>query len=913
MDSQRDFHGPNFGYLVELYDRYVQDPNAVDEATRNYFAQRQPSTVAISTMRSLPDEKIVGAVDLAHAIRGYGHLAARLDPLGREAVGDPLLEPASHGLSDDDLRHLPASVVGGPVATNASDALDAIQRLRAIYSFTTGYDYDHVRAPAERDWLRYAAESGRFRPPQQPINDLALLERLTQVETFEQFLQRIFPGKTRFSLEGLDLLVPMLDEIIGAAVEGGIRSVLIGMAHRGRLNVLAHVLNMPYAHIMAAFKDARHNNNPHADLGWTGDVRYHSGARRAVKAGDPMDVVINMAPNPSHLEFVNPVIVGMARAAGTSTSQPGAPRFDHSVSLPILIHGDAALPGQGVVAETLNLSRLDGYQTGGTLHIIANNQLGYTTNPHDARSTLYASDLAKGFEMPVVHVNADDPVACVAAARMAFAYRAQFHKDFFIDLIGYRRWGHNEGDEPTFTQPTMYALIEKQPTVRAQWAAALVARGEAAADQPQQLVDARMKQLQSVLDALRPEDSAEPLPEPPPPGAARRVTTRVPLPRLRELNDALLRVPSTFALNPKLERAMQRRRNIFDKPDEPTVDWATAEHLALASILEDGIAIRLTGEDVERGTFGQRHAVFHDVRDDTTFTPLQALPQARAAFEIHDSALTESAAVGFEYGYNVQESARLVIWEAQYGDFINGAQVIVDEFIASARAKWGQTPSLVLLLPHGSEGAGPDHSSARLERFLNLCAELNMRVANCTTAAQYFHLLRRQALLLKTDPLPLVLLTPKSLLRHPLARSTPRELADGFWQPVLDDPTAQAAPVRRLILCNGKVYVDLVSHPQRAQHGEVAIVRVEQLYRWPTDDLQAMLDKYCAMDEVVWLQEEPENMGAWPFVQPNLNALLDGLKPLRFIGRRANSSPAEGSAAWFAANQKMIVESAFSG
>ncbi len=920
MDDWHDFTGLNAGYVAELYERYQRDPASVDTLTREYFARTAPPRESPSSALSrdgelaasaLPYEKIVGAVNLAHAIRAFGHLAAQLDPLGSKPIGDPLLELTTHNLTEDDLRKLPASLIGGPVAHDASNALEAIERVRAIYSASTGHDYDHIRAPDERDWLRDAAESRRYRPSDDAEFALALLRRLTQVESFEVFLHRIFPGKTRFSLEGLDMLVPMLDEIIGAAVRADTHNVLLGMAHRGRLNVLAHVLNKPYAQLLAAFKDTRRNTSLHAELGWTGDVRYHSGGHRDLRDGQATNVSINMAPNPSHLEYINPVVVGMARAAGTRAEQPGAPTFDSSVSLPILIHGDAALPGQGVVAETLNLSRLNGYTTGGTIHVIANNQLGYTTLPRDERSTLYASDLAKGFEMPIVHVNADVPGACIEAARLAFAYRAQFHKDFFIDLIGYRRYGHNEGDEPSFTQPLMYAAIDKHPSVRAQWAQTLVERGLLKADEPQQMLDMQMKDLQSALESLAPEDMVEPIPPPPPAGAARRVKTAIPMQRLRALNETLLVVPDGFALNPKLQRAMERRRHALDDEDEATIDFALAEQLALASILEDGVAIRFTGEDVERGTFGQRHAVFHDVKNGETFTPLASMPQAEASFEIHDSPLSESAAVGFEYGYNVQAPSRFVIWEAQYGDFINAAQVMIDEFIAAARAKWGQTPSLVLLLPHGWEGAGPDHSSGRLERFLQLAAELNMRIANCTTASQYFHLLRRQARLLKTDPLPLVLMTPKSLLRHPLARSTASDLATGRWMPVIGDGTAKPDKVRRLILCSGKVFVDLVSHEQRRQRADIAIARVEQLYRFPGDDIEEVMQQYPSLREVIWLQEEPENMGAWSFMQPQLELLLDGRVPLRYIGRPANASPAEGSAAWFAANQKTIIESAY--
>jgi len=922
VSNWNDFPGPNAGYIIELYDRYRQNPESVDAATRAYFASWTPPTLAAveaaATAPEYPIEKIVGAVNLAQDIRAYGHLAAQLDPLGSEPRGDPHLLPTSHGLTDDDLRRLPASLVGGPVAEGAANALEAIQALHIIYSSTTGYGYAHVLVPEEREWLRLAAETGQFRPPQDPINPQALLERLTQVEVFERFLHRTFPGKTRFSLEGLDVLVPMLDEVIGAACEVGIRNIMIGMAHRGRLNILAHVLGKPYAQILAEFKDPARTQNFREDLGWTGDVKYHLGARRAMEGCESVDMVVSMPPNASHVESVNPVLEGMARAAGTQADQPGSPQFDPNLSLPILLHGDTAFSGQGVVAETLNLSRLPGYSTGGTIHIITNNQLGYTTLPEDGRSTLYASDLAKGFEIPIVHVNADDPEACLEAARLAFAYRHQFQKDFLIDLIGYRRHGHNEGDEPSFTQPLMYEKIEQHPTVRALWSDVSAERGMVEQDLSQKLVEQRTAELQHILESLRPEvDLVESPPAPPPPGAARKVKTAIPAQRLRILHEALLQTPNQFALNPKLERTLRRHREALDQSDEApigaTIDWGLAEHLALASILEDGIPIRMTGEDVERGTFGQRHVVLHDVKTGQRFTPLQALPQAQAAFAIHNSPLTENAALGFEYGYNVQEPKQLVIWEAQYGDFINGAQLVIDEFISSARAKWGQTPSLVMLLPHGAEGQGPDHSSAHLERFLELAAETNLRIAYPTTAAQYFHLLRRQAALLETDPLPLVVMTPKSLLRHPRAASSPRELSEGHWQPVIDDVEAQQRPeqVRRLVLCSGKVYVDLATSDRRNATPTVAVARLEQLYLFPNEEIQAVLNAYPNLEQIVWLQEEPENMGAWTYIRPRLEELIHKRWPLCYLGRPANSSPAEGSSTRFGANQKAIVEQAY--
>lgn len=921
MAGWQDFSGINRGYVLELYERYQRDPASVDEATRRYFERWSPppeDAGAAARPGGVDAERhaertdiIVGAVNLAESIRRYGHLAARIDPLGSRPPGDPLLEERTYNITEEDLRQLPASLVGGPVAASASNAAEAIQGLRRIYCSTTGYDFAHIFVPEERDWLREAVERGRFRAPADPIDPRALLDRLTEVEVFERFLHRSFPGKTRFSIEGVDMLVPILDQVIAEAAETGTGHVIIGMAHRGRLNVMAHVLKKPYAQVLAEFKDPLQSRSFREDMAWTGDVKYHMGASRAISGGEEIGLVVSMPPNPSHLEAIDPIVAGMARAAGTRTDRPGAPEFDPAAALPVLIHGDASFPGQGVVAETLNLHRLPGYQTGGTIHIIANNQLGFTTRPQDAYSTSYASGLARGFKIPIVHVNADDPEACVEAARLAYAYRARFRRDVLIDLIGYRRHGHNEGDEPAFTQPLMYQAIAEHPTVREIWARTLVERGEVPEGLPDALVRERMDALQRTLDALTPESAlVEPLPEPAPTGAARRARTAVPIERLRALNAALLTLPAGFSSHRKLERSRERRRQALDDPGARTIEWATAEELALASILADGTAIRMTGEDVERGTFSQRHAVFHDVRTGETFTPLEALPQAKAAFEIHNSPLSENAALGFEYGYSIQAPSRLVIWEAQYGDFINGAQVVVDEFLVSARAKWGQEPSLVLLLPHAHEGQGPDHASARPERFLQLAADLNMRVANCTTAAQYFHLLRRQAALLADDPLPLVVLTPKSLLRHPLVTSPPRELAEGRWRAVIDDETASRAGVRRLILCSGKIAIDLLSSEARARAVDAAVCRVEQLYPFPVDDVQSIIEGYPSVTDVVWVQEEPENMGAWDSVRPHLEALVAGRARLALLARPRAASPAEGSAARHARNQHLLIERA---
>lgn len=932
MDFFEQFHGPNVAYVVELYERYKQDPSAVGEEARAAFEKWQPAIEALLAGRTpaisraapegaepcLDPVKVTAAANLAQAIRSSGHRAAQLDPLGSAPPGDPWHAFEFHGLAETDLRQLPAFVIGGPLAQQAQDAFQAITWLREIYTRRTGYDYEHIQDPEERDWLRDAAEMGGYRPPSEPVDGKRLLGRLTQIEALEQFLHRSFPGKTRFSIEGVDLLVPMLDELVACSAENGIRSLIIGMAHRGRLNVLAHLLGKPLTQILAEFKDPLKRFSTRDELGWTGDVKYHTGGKRAVQESEHANLILTMPPNPSHLEHIDPVVVGMARALGTVNDHSGKPGFDPQYTLPVLVHGDASFPGQGVVAETLNFSQIEGYEVGGTIHIIANNQLGYTTLPEAGRSTTYSSDLAKGFEIPIIHVNADDPVACIEAIRIAFAYRERFHKDFLVDLIGYRRYGHNEGDEPGFTQPEMYSAIESHPSVRQLWADQLVEDGEIASEYPGQLFQQTMDEMQAVLDSLEPEAGLAP-PEivPPPRGAARKVKTAVPLDHLQALNESLLEVPAGFAIHRKIERSMRRRREIFKNPEEAGVDWAAAEELALASILADGIPIRFTGEDAERGTFSQRHAVFHDTETGETFTPLQALPQASAGFEIYNSPLSENAALGFEYGYDIARPEALVIWEAQYGDFINTAQAMIDEFILSARAKWEQTPSLVLLLPHGHEGQGPDHSTGRPERFLQLAADINLRLAYCTSAAQYFHLLRRQAALLKTDPLPLVVLTPKSLLRNPLVASTPRQLAEGSWQPVLDDARAAQNPeaVERIVLCSGKIYVDLISSDAWKSAGQLAILRLEQLYRFPEEPLREILEKYRNAREFTWVQEEPRNMGAWSFVAPRLQEILDevfGAHPrIEYIGRAESASPAEGSTALHHLRQAKIIEQTF--
>ena len=947
MSTLQDFYGPNAGYVLELYERYQQDPASVDADARALFASgftpptdRPTSVSPPADTRSVAPAiapidivKVVAAARLARIVRELGHLDAQLDPLGSPPPGDRALELATHHLTTDDLAALPASVVGGPLAQGAANALEAVGRLRQAYSGAVGYEDDHIQVAEEREWLREAVESARFFAQVTPEDKREVLERLTEVDTFEQFLQKTPPyqGQKRFSIEGLDMMVPILDAIIHCTARTGTREVVVGMAHRGRLNVLAHILGKPYAAILAEFP------NPAAPgsgkktavsgtdaLGYTGDVKYHKGYRRGYVEKGLSEMPITLVPNPSHLEFVNPAVEGRARAAQEVRSSAGAPVRDKRASLAILIHGDAAFPGQGVVAETLNLSQIPGYTVGGTIHIIGNNQIGFTTDPKDDRSTLYASDLAKGFEIPIVHVNSDDPASCIAVARMACAYREKFGKDFLIDLIGYRRYGHNETDEPAFTQPRMYEKIRSYPRIREIWAKELERQGLVTRDEAEAMVTAVQARLLEAKNTPPAAAAAGATRNPDTltddPGAV-GAKTAVSEDRLRSINDAITSVPNGFTADAKLVKTVLGiRKTALDQAN--AILWGHAEALALGSILQDSTPIRMSGQDTERGTFGHRNLVLHDPTNGKQYNPLLSLPGAKASFAIYNSALSETAALGFEYGYSVHATNTLVIWEAQYGDFANGAQVIIDQFIASGNAKWNQSPSVVLLLPHGYEGGGPEHSSARLERYLQLCSGDNMRVANCTTAAQYFHLLRRQAAQLEAVPRPLVVMTPKSLLRHPRAASSLQDLTSGTFQPVLDDPrgTERRAGVTRLVLCSGKIYVDLAygAGPQFVPRDEyvsgshVAIARVEELNPFPAREVASLLQSYPNLREVAWVQEEPRNMGAWTFLQPRLAELLSGRDCiLRYIGRPEAASPAEGSASDHAAEQNRIVAEAY--
>ena len=851
-------------------------------------------------------QAVQAATSLVKAHRMHGHLAATLDPLGAEPVGDPALDPATVNLTEELMRRIPASVLR--VAVEGDTFADALPRLRDTYTGTISYEIEHISEHEQRVWLRQAIESGEYRRPLEAEDKRFLLERLSKTEALENYLHKAFLGKKQFSIEGLDALVPMLDDTIELAAEAGAREVVLGMAHRGRLNVLAHTIGRPYGSILVEFESEQTLSKDSASpQGGTGDVKYHYGASGTYATRSGRNLTVTMSPNPSHLEYVNPVIEGRSRADQT-TRKGREPVHDPNAVLPVLIHGDAAFPGQGIVAETLNLGALAGYSTGGTIHVIANNQLGFTTDPNESRSTRYASDLAKGFDIPIIHVNADDVEACIAAVRLAHGFRQAFNRDALIDLIGYRRFGHNETDEPAYTQPAMYERIKNHPPVRKLYADRLTAEGVVTPEEAQQIEDGA---YQAVSDAHT--ELKESMAGPPETGQheidrtmSREPRTTLPEDTLRSLNEQLLRVPDGFEVHRKLKPFLERRRAAFADPDG-RVDWAHAEALALASLLALGVPVRLTGQDTERGTFSQRHAVLHDARGDLKWCALQQLRDANAPFELHNSPLSEQACVGFEYGYSVQAPDALVLWEAQFGDFVNSAQVIIDQFLISGLAKWGQTSRLSLLLPHGYEGSGPEHSSARLERFLQSAAEGNIRVANCTTPAQYFHLLRRQALV--TKPRPLIVMTPKSLLRLPAATSTVADLADGAFERVIDDPDLPGGreQVTTLVLCSGKVYYDIAMHEERASIGHTAVARVELLYPFPEVELVELIESYPNLDRVVWVQEEPRNMGARAFMRRRMAKILPERLRYDYVGRQLRAAPGEGYAAAHKREQARIV------
>ncbi len=848
-------------------------------------------------------QKQARVLQLIRAHRVRGHLQADINPLGYTWINHPELDPATYGLTIWDLdRTFVTGGLGGKDVLPLREILDIV---RQTYTRRIGVEFMHISDPQEKRWLQERIEPVRNADPITPEQKRRILQKLNSAEAFERFLHTKYIGHKRFSLEGAETAIPLLDAIISDAADQEVHEVVIGMAHRGRLNVLANILGKPYEAIFSEFEG---NIDPNTTYG-SGDVKYHLGARGEHVAPSGATIKLTLASNPSHLEAVNPIVEGMVRARQDvlrrqNTDAPGGDYLD--AVIPVLIHGDAAFAGQGVVAETLNLSQLRGYTTGGTIHLVINNQIGFTTGPSEARSSTYATDVARMIQAPIFHVNGDDPEACVRVARLALDYRQVFNKDVVVDMLCYRVHGHNEGDEPTYTQPLLYREIEAKRSPRKLYTEALLRRGEMNPEEAEQMLDDFQSQLQQAFE--RTKDLKEKDPEEILERHLRRVEaeeerlpdvdTQARREDLEAVVKALVELPESFEVHKKLLRQFSRRDKLFH--EEQQIDWAFAETLAFGTLLVEGTHVRLSGQDSRRATFSQRHAVLYDQQTGAEYIPLNHVREGQARLYIYDSLLSEYAVCGFEYGYAVADSSALVLWEAQFGDFVNGAQIVFDQFLSAAEEKWGQTCSLVVLLPHGYEGQGPEHSSARLERFLQLCAENNMIVCTLSTPANYFHALRRQVR--RAVKKPLILMTPKSLLRHPLAVSSPDELTEGGFQAVVP---AQADPAnaRRLLLCSGKVYYDLVKAIEESEHGpgRLAVARIEQFYPFPEAEVRAELERFRNAQDVFWVQEEPANMGAWSFLRHRLDALLEDLhgdctRRVRYAGRPASASPATGSA-----------------
>jgi multifunctional 2-oxoglutarate metabolism enzyme len=853
------------------------------------------------------DKKAVAVSRLVDRYRRHGHVMAELNPLQFGTGYNPELDFHYHGLTMWDLdRKFYVPYLGGD--DQVTSLRNIIDILRKTYCGYIGSEYTHILEVEERSWLRDTMESCLNDPELTKDQKWRILHKLNQASAFEEFLHKKYIGHKRFSLEGADTVIPMLDYLLERAGMYDVSDVVLGMPHRGRLNVLVNTMGKSYKKVFAEFEG---NIDPESAMG-TGDVKYHLGATAVHKTKDGKEINLLLMPNPSHLESVNPVVEGAARAIQDKIGKKGA----SEKVVPLLIHGDAAFAGQGVVAETLNMSQLKGYTTGGTIHLIINNQIGFTTLPRDGRSTEYASDLAKMILAPIFHVNGDEPEAAIQSIKLALDYRQKFGKDVVIDLICYRKHGHNEGDEPIFTQPYLYKEIQGHPSVREHYTRELVELGEFSKKEVQQIFDEFDELLEAAFKDARKAGSIGELPKEhlkrKDPGqkewSRHMPDTSYDLDKLKEVGRRLNTLPKDFDANPKLLRILAKRSEIVEK-NQKKIDWGFAEALAFGSLLVDKHPVRLTGQDCERGTFSHRHSVLHETEKNQIFVPLNNLQEEQATFKVHNSLLSEFAVLGFEFGYSSRRPEALVLWEAQFGDFGNGAQIIIDQYIAASESKWRQTSGVVLLLPHGYEGQGPEHSSARLERFLQLCADNNIQVANCTTPAQYYHLLRRQAL--RIGKKPLVIMTPKSLLRHSKVVSSIEELATGTFHEVLDDGSiSDAATVKRIIFCSGKIYYELLELRDKEERSDIAIVRLEQFYPFPDESLLSALEKYSEAESVVWCQEEPRNMGGWSFVKPRFDELLkDGLK-LEYAGRVASASPATGSTQIHNAEQELLLREA---
>ncbi|MEU3752995.1 multifunctional oxoglutarate decarboxylase/oxoglutarate dehydrogenase thiamine pyrophosphate-binding subunit/dihydrolipoyllysine-residue succinyltransferase subunit [Streptomyces olivoreticuli] len=848
--------------------------------------------------------KAARVFELIHSYRVRGHVMADTDPLEYRQRKHPDLDITEHGLTLWDLER--AFAVGGFAGKSLMKLRDILGVLRDSYCRTTGIEFMHIQDPKQRKWIQDRVERGHSKPERE--EQLRILRRLNAAEAFETFLQTKYVGQKRFSLEGGESVIPLLDAVLDAAAESRLDEVVIGMAHRGRLNVLANIVGKSYAQI---FREFEGNLDPKSMHG-SGDVKYHLGAEGTFTGLDGEQIKVSLAANPSHLETVDPVVEGIARAKQDIIGKAGT---DFTV-LPVQLHGDAAFAGQGVVAETLNMSQLRGYRTGGTVHIVINNQVGFTAPPESSRSSMYCTDVARMIEAPIFHVNGDDPEAVVRVARLAFEFRQAFNKDVVIDLICYRRRGHNESDNPSFTQPLMYDLIDKKRSVRKLYTESLIGRGDITLEEAEQALQDYQGQLEKVFVEVRDADAAPAEAPAPAPldGFPVAVNTAISQEVVKRIAESQVTTPENVTVHPRLVPQLQRRAASIE---DGTIDWGMGETLAFGSLLMEGTPVRLAGQDSRRGTFGQRHAVLVDRETGEDYTPLLYLSEDQARFNIYDSLLSEYAAMGFEYGYSLARPDALVLWEAQFGDFVNGAQSITDEFISSSEQKWGQTSGVTLLLPHGYEGQGPDHSSARIERFLQLCAQNNMTVAMPTLPSNYFHLLRWQVH--NPHHKPLIVFTPKSMLRLKAAASKVEEFTSGSFRPLIGDDTVRTEDVRKVVFCSGKVYYDLVAERTKRGANDTAIVRIERLYPLPGEELQAEFAKYSAAEKFVWAQEEPANQGAWPFIALNLIDHLDlavgadipARERLRRISRPHSSSPAVGSAKRHQAEQQALVAEVF--
>lgn len=891
----------NQGAIDDAYRRWQTDPASVDETWQAFFegfslAERTPAPAADAPAQ-------LGIFRLVQAYRDLGHLIAAVDPLTDPPLTHPSLDLGQFGLSDRDMGRTFAAIPF--IGLTRGTLQELLAALRETYCRTIGFEYTHIQDVEIRRWLQERIEPRRARPKLALRQKMRILMVLHYAELFEKFLHTRYQGQKRFSLEGAETTIPVLDAMIEKAAELGAKEVVIGMAHRGRLNVLTNILRKPYQDVFGEFEDV-YRETTDGD----GDVKYHLGFSSDFETAKGHKIHLSLSPNPSHLEAVNPVVEGRVRAKQRLFGDS-----ERTQGIPLLIHGDAAMAGQGSVAETLNLCNLTGYKTGGTLHLVINNQIGFTTTPADARSTHYCTDVAKMIQAPIFHVNAEDPEAAVWLAELAAEFRQTFHRDVVIDLVCYRRHGHNEGDNPAFTQPVMYAKIKNRPSQLQIYEEHLVVHGDLSADEAlavDEKFQEKLKKAQEDVKKAPPKRRGMP-------GFAGRweglksrydfnpVNTAVPFDLLREVTDSITQMPGGFALNPTIARIYETRQTLVT--ERKPIDWAFAETLAFGTLLVEGTPVRLSGQDSRRGTFSQRHSVVYDARTNAPYTPLNNIrPGKQADFSVYDSMLSEFAVLGFEFGYSLEDPRTLAIWEAQFGDFANGGQVIIDQFMVCSESKWQRASGLVLLLPHGYEGQGPEHSSGRVERFLQLAGEDNIQVVNCSTPAQYFHLLRRQ---MKRDfRKPLVVLTPKSLLRHKDAVSPVSEFTDGQFREVLDDPRADPDRVRRVLVCSGKVYYDLQQGRSETEARDVAIVRVEQLYPLAEDQVKQVLGRYRRAKELVWVQEEPQNMGAWSFMDARLRAL--GYQP-QFVGRDASASPATGSHHVHEHEQKELVEVALGG